>query len=92
MVFEVCIPGVGKFQVSGWIAARLLRRPAALRRLRVTDPAATGFALGVAAHGLGTARAFELDETAGAFSGLGMGLNALATSLLVPVLMRLLLP
>jgi putative effector of murein hydrolase len=47
--------------------------PSLLRRVRVTDPAATGFALGVAAHGLGTARAFELDETAGAFSGLGMG-------------------
>jgi predicted murein hydrolase (TIGR00659 family) len=66
--------------------------PALLRRLRVTDPAATGFALGVASHGLGTARAFELGETAGAFSGLGMGLNALATSLLVPALVRLLLP
>jgi predicted murein hydrolase (TIGR00659 family) len=66
--------------------------PALLRRLRVSDPAATGFALGVASHGLGTARAFELGETAGAFSGLGMGLNALATSILVPVLMRLLVP
>ena len=66
--------------------------PGLLRRLRVTDPAATGFALGVASHGLGTARAFELSETAGAFSGLGMGLNALATSLLVPVLVRWLVP
>jgi len=61
--------------------------PALLKRLRVTDTAATGFALGVASHGLGTARAFELGETAGAFAGLGMGLNALATSLLVPALM-----
>jgi putative effector of murein hydrolase len=66
--------------------------PGFLRRLRVSDPAATGFALGVASHGLGTARAFELSETAGAFSGLGMGLNALATSLLVPVLVRWLVP
>jgi len=66
--------------------------PPLLRRLRVTDPAATGFALGVASHGLGTARAFELSETAGAFSGLGMGLNALATSLLVPLLARWLVP
>jgi predicted murein hydrolase (TIGR00659 family) len=66
--------------------------PPLLRRLRITDPAATGFALGVASHGLGTARAFELGETAGAFSGLGMGLNALATALLVPALVRWLLP
>ena len=64
--------------------------PGLLRRLRVSNPAATGFALGVASHGLGTARAFELSETAGAFSGLGMGLNALATSLLVPAIVHLL--
>jgi predicted murein hydrolase (TIGR00659 family) len=66
--------------------------PALLRRLRVADPAAAGFALGVASHGLGTARAFEMGETAGAFAGLGMGLNAVATSLLVPLLARLLFP
>lgn len=66
--------------------------PWLLGRLGVTHPAATGFALGVASHGLGTARAFELSETAGAFSGLAMGLNALVTSLLVPLLVRLLLP
>ncbi len=65
--------------------------PWLLGRLRVRHPAATGLALGVASHGLGTAQAFELNETAGAFSGLAMGLNALVTSLLVPVLVRLLL-
>ena len=65
--------------------------PAVLRALRVKDPASAGFALGVASHGLGTARAFELGETAGAFSGLGMGVNAVATSLLVPLLARWLL-
>jgi predicted murein hydrolase (TIGR00659 family) len=64
--------------------------PAVLRLVGVTDAAASGFALGVAAHGLGTARAFELGETAGAFAGLGIGVNAVATSLLMPVLMRLL--
>jgi predicted murein hydrolase (TIGR00659 family) len=66
--------------------------PALLRILRVRDPAAIGFAIGVSSHGIGTARAFQLGERAGAFSGLGMGLNALVTSLLVPVLMRLLGP
>lgn len=62
--------------------------PALLRAFRVRDPAAAGFALGVASHGLGTARAFQLDERAGAFAALGMGLNALVTSLLVPALAR----
>jgi len=52
----------------------------------VRDDAATGFALGVAAHGIGTARAFQVSETAGAFSALGMGLNGMATALLLPYL------
>ena len=39
--------------------------------------------------GIGTARAFQVNEVAGAFSGLAMGLNALATAILLPVLWRL---
>jgi predicted murein hydrolase (TIGR00659 family) len=66
--------------------------PALLRRLKVDDPASAGFALGVASHGLGTAQAFEMGETAGAFAGLGMGLNAVVTSILVPLLARWILP
>ena len=49
-----------------------------------------GFAIGVASHGIGTARAFQVSEQAGAFSGLAMGLNALLTALLVPLLIPLL--
>lgn len=63
---------------------------AVLRLARVRDPVATGLAFGVASHGIGTARAFQIDERAGAFSGLGMGLNALVTALLLPLLVRLL--
>jgi putative effector of murein hydrolase len=44
-----------------------------------------GFAVGVAAHGIGTARAFQLSEEAGAFAGLAMGLNGLLTALLFPL-------
>lgn len=62
--------------------------PGLLRALRVRDPAAAGFALGVTSHGIGTARAFQLGERAGAFAALGMGLNALVTALLVPALAR----
>ena len=54
--------------------------------LGITDDRARGFALGVASHGIGTARAFQVNETAGAFSGIGMGLNALLTALLAPLL------
>ena len=42
-----------------------------------------------AAHGIGTARAFQVSETAGAFAALAMGLNGLATALLLPLLVRL---
>jgi predicted murein hydrolase (TIGR00659 family) len=66
--------------------------PATLRALRVRDPAAAGFALGVTAHGIGTARAFQMSERAGAFAAVGMGLNALVTALLVPAIARWLVP
>jgi predicted murein hydrolase (TIGR00659 family) len=61
-----------------------------MRALGVADPAAQGFAAGVAAHGIGTARAFQIGERAGTFAGLGLALNGLATALIVPALARLL--
>ncbi|GGF56014.1 membrane protein [Paracoccus acridae] len=56
-----------------------------LNALRVRDWRARGFAVGVAAHGIGTARAFQVNETAGAFSGIGMGLNAVLTAVIAPM-------
>jgi len=56
--------------------------------LRIRDPRARGFATGTAAHGIGTARAFMESETAGAFSGIGMGLNALLTALIAPFIIQ----
>lgn len=61
-----------------------------LRLARIRDARATGLAIGIAAHGIGTARAFQISDIAGAFSGLAMGLNALATAMLVPLLFQLL--
>lgn len=60
-----------------------------LRVLGLRNPLAKGFAMGVAAHGIGTARAFEHSERAGAWSGLGMGLNGALTALLVPLVVWL---
>jgi predicted murein hydrolase (TIGR00659 family) len=56
-----------------------------MNRTGITDFRARGFAAGIAAHGIGTARAFQVDEVAGVFSGIAMSLNALATSFLVPL-------
>ncbi len=63
--------------------------PSVLNLVRVKDWKARGLAMGVAAHGIGTARALQVDAVAGAFSGLAMGLNGLATAILLPLLYRL---
>jgi len=63
--------------------------PPFMTLLGFKDWAARGLAMGAAAHGIGTARALQVDEVAGAFSGLAMGLNALATAILLPLVWRL---
>jgi predicted murein hydrolase (TIGR00659 family) len=60
-----------------------------LNALGLKDWRARGFAVGIAAHGLGTARAFQVNDLAGTFAGIGMALNALATAILVPLLWQL---
>jgi predicted murein hydrolase (TIGR00659 family) len=67
----------------------VIARPV-LNLLRIRTPATRGFALGVASHGIGTARAFQVSEEAGAFAGLAMGLTALLTALVAPLLPALL--
>ncbi len=57
-----------------------------LNLLRVRDYTVRGFATGVAAHGIGTARAFQVSQEAGAFAALGMGLNGVLTAIMVPVI------
>ncbi|MFZ1471259.1 MAG: LrgB family protein [Paracoccaceae bacterium] len=60
-----------------------------LNLLRLKDWRARGFATGVASHGIGTARAFQVHPVAGAFAGLGMALNAILTALLAPLVLGL---
>ncbi|MFZ2100943.1 MAG: LrgB family protein [Oricola sp.] len=63
--------------------------PLVLNLAGVKDWASRGFAMGTGAHGIGTARALQVNEVAGAFSGLAMGLNALATAILLPLVWSL---
>lgn len=67
------------------IAGTILAGPV-LRLLRIHDPAVRGFAVGLTAHAIGTARELQVHPTAGAFAALAMGLNGVATAVLVPVL------
>jgi predicted murein hydrolase (TIGR00659 family) len=64
--------------------------PAVLSLLGFRDLRVRGLAMGAASHGIGTSRALQEHPTEGAFSGLAMGLNALATALLLPLLLTVL--
>jgi putative effector of murein hydrolase len=61
-----------------------------MNRMGIEDFRARGFAVGLASHGIGTARAFQVNAIAGVFAGIAMSLNALVTSLLVPLAATLL--
>ncbi|MBL6679161.1 MAG: LrgB family protein [Candidatus Puniceispirillales bacterium] len=50
---------------------------------------ARGFSLGLASHGIGTARAMSRDKNAGVFAAVGMGLSGLTTSILVPLFLKI---
>lgn len=60
-----------------------------MNALGLKDYAARGFAAGVASHGIGTARAFQVNELAGTLAGIGLALNGLVTAVLAPVLVHL---
>jgi len=68
--------------IIGAVAGRTV-----LNRLRIDDHAVRGFSIGLASHGIGTARAFQVSEQAGAFAALAMGLNGLLTALSLPWIM-----
>lgn len=65
--------------------------PAFLKIIGVTSKTAFGLAMGSAAHGIGTARAIEEGELEGAVSGLAICLNGIATAILTPLLLKLVL-
>lgn len=58
----------------------------------VKSDVAKGFAMGLAAHGVGTAQAFKINATAGAFAALGMGLNGMLTAFWLPPVVHWLMP
>jgi putative effector of murein hydrolase len=59
--------------------------PFVARQIGVSDSRAVGLAMGIASHGIGTARALQMGETTGAFAGLGMSLNGILTAILLPL-------
>lgn len=65
--------------------------PLLFRWLAITDDRIKGFVLGICAHGVGTARAFEISGKCGAFSSLGLGLTGALTAVVLPWLVILVL-
>lgn len=61
------------------------------KRTGMVDERWQGLILGISAHAIGTARAFDKSPRCGAFSTLGMGLNGIWTSLFLPSLVGLFL-
>lgn len=57
-----------------------------MNALQIRDYAARGFAVEIASHGIGTARAFQVSEQAGIFAGIAMGLNGALTAIMFMIL------
>lgn len=74
--------------ITGIVGAALAQ--VVFRLIRVTDHDVCGFAMGVSAHGLGTASAFQINQQMGAFAGLAMGMSGALTALLLPLGLKLL--
>lgn len=66
-----------------------LLAPLVFRLLKIRSDTASGFALGMAAHGFGTAYAMQRSTLAGAFAGLAMGLTGVFSSILIPQIVKL---
>lgn len=57
--------------------------------MRIEDDSVKGVAMGLNAHGIGTARAFQVSAEMGAFSGLGLAVMAFSGPILIPWLLDL---
>ncbi len=60
-----------------------------LRFFRISNPAAQGMALGMISHAVGTARALQESEEAGAFAALAMSMMGVLTAVLMPLAVAL---
>lgn len=56
--------------------------PMMIKVLKIKDPRIIGMGLGTTAHAVGTAKALEMDATAGAISGIALVVSGVATTLI----------
>ena len=72
---SVILTGVAGITTISWL----------FERLNIRDDRLWGFCLGLAAHAIGTSRAFERSPVAGAFASLALCLTGAFTALFVPL-------
>ena len=72
----------GAVAITGIVG--VMAAPVIFRLLKISDDRIRGLTLGIVSHAIGTSRAFEFSEKAGAFSSLALGLTGLFTALVLP--------
>jgi predicted murein hydrolase (TIGR00659 family) len=72
------------FAVLSGIVGALSAKPL-FDALGIRSWATRGFALGTAAHGIGAARAMQVNPEAGAYAGIAFGLQVVLASVLIPL-------
>jgi putative effector of murein hydrolase len=70
--------------VTGIVGA--IAGPVIFRLVGLSDERLQGLVLGINAHGIGTARAFDISSTCGALAGIAMALTGCISALLLPFL------
>ena len=76
------------FAVATGILGAILA-PFVLNALGMKEWWQRGFAIGIAAHGIGTSRAFSIHPEAGTYASLAMGMNGVISAVAIPIIYHL---
>jgi predicted murein hydrolase (TIGR00659 family) len=76
---------VAAIVITGIVGAVFI--PSICKFFKIRDKVALGIAIGTSSHALGTTKAMELGEVEGAMSGLAIGITALITVLIAPLIL-----
>jgi putative effector of murein hydrolase len=86
LVMKSAVPMLAVLVILMGVMGALVVTPL-MNALGIRDYRARGGAVGLVSHGIGTARAVQVDPVAGTFAGIAIGLNAVMTAVVVPLLL-----
>lgn len=84
------LPAIAAGTVALTGVAGAITGPWLFDRMNITDPRVRGLALGLAAHAVGTARAFDESPQTGAYASLGLGITGILVAIVLPLVIGLL--